>query len=649
VKKSRKIIVPMLAVLTAAAGQAAAQGGSPPPPPPTTPADVVTTPTEHALYQDGQKGRYMLDGTWYFRADPQNRGQRAGIQRQTSLTGWTPVTVPNAWNGADESDQSDRGSIGWYRKDFKVPKSGAGTSWILRFESVNYRATVYLNGRQLTHHEGAFIPFEAVASSIHRGGENRLVVRVDNRRRATDIPPARDQANGRPGGGWWNYGGILREVYLRRVDGIDIQNLLVRPTLRNPRSAAKVLIRATLFNPGGGTKNVRVRANVGGHNASFRTVKVASGGHKDVQSFITIRHPRLWQPGNPQLYGARAAAFLGGRRASEYDTQVGIRRISVNRLGQMLLNGRRVQLRGASIAEDSPDNGMALTPAQLQQDVSLIQQLNANVIRAHYPLNEYILEQCDRLGIMVWEQSPFNRERFGSTATSLVSLDDSVVKSRAVRDKALSYDAAMIERDQNHPSVFAWSVGNEPSPRPSGSEVDYFTRARRLVHQMDPTRLAAVDLAGYPSMPQEDVYSAFDAVGLNSYFGWYPGPSGELDDRTALRPFLDEMHDYFPHSAMFITEFGAEANRHGPVDEKGTYEFQDNLLNYHLDVYDSDPYVNGAIVWILKDFRVVPDWSGGNPKPSPPWNKKGLIHQSGALKPSFPVLQQLFGATRPLR
>ena len=376
---------------------------------------------------------------------------------------------------------------------------------------------------------------------------------------------------------------------------------------------------------------------------------VPRGRTRNVQATVRVRNPRLWQPGDPELYHVRVNAFLGGRKASEYDTDMGIRSIRVDRHGHMLLNGHPVELRGASMHEDSPDNGMALTPDQIRANVGLLQQLGATVTRAHYPLHPLTLELCDRLGILVWEQSPFNRERFGNTSGALTSLDDSVVRSRAVRSRALNYVRAMIRRDQNHPSVFAWSVANEPSPRPSGSEVDYFNRAIRLVHGMDPTRLAALDLAGYPSMPQSDTYSQFDAVGLNSYFGWYPGPSGELDDRSGLQPFLNEMHDYFPHSALFITEFGAEANRTGPVDEKGTYSFQQNLLDYHLDAYDADPYINGAIVWILKDFRVQPGWDGGNPKPSPPVLTKGLVSETGARKPAFADLARRFRDTPPLR
>ena len=140
---------------------------------------------------------------------------------------------------------------------------------------------------------------------------------------------------------------------------------------------------------------------------------------------------------------------------------------------------------------------------------------------------------------MVWDQIPFNRERFGNTATSLVSLDDSVVRSQRRAREGARYVALAILRDQNHASIFAWSVANEPAPTPGGSETALLRQGDRdLVHKLDPTRLAAVDLAGYPSVQQSDHYAQFDAIGLNSYFGWYPGPSGELADRTGLRPFL---------------------------------------------------------------------------------------------------------------
>ena len=277
-----------------------------------------------------------------------------------------------------------------------------------------------------------------------------------------------------------------------------------------------------------------------------------------------------------------ASRLIGGGSASQYDTDVGIRSIKVVN-GRMLLNGRPVELRGASMHEDSPDHGMALTPQQLRGNVGLLRALGATVTRAHYPLHPLTLELCDRLGIMVWEQIPFNRGRFGNSATSTESPDDSVVREGGAA-KALGYVRAAIARDQNHPAVFAWSVANEPNPRPGHSE-----------RVLRPTRRSCTSTAARRRGPRGLSHGA--GVGRlrpvrrdrpEQLLRLVPGPSGTLDDRTGLRPFLRLMHDYYPHSALFVTEFGAEANRDGPIDEKGTYDFQQDLLDYHLDAYDED-------------------------------------------------------------
>jgi beta-glucuronidase len=170
-----------------------------------------------------------------------------------------------------------------------------------------------------------------------------------------------------------------------------------------------------------------------------------------------------------------------------------------------------------------------------------------------------------------------------------------------------------------------------------------------MVHSLDPTRLAAVDIQSYPTFPQVLSYQRFDAIGLTNYSGWYAGPGGTLGDRTVLRPTLNLAHAYYPHQALFLTEFGAEANRDGPIDEKGTFEFQQALLDYHLDIYDRTPFINGAIIWILRDFNVQPGWDGGNPRSSPPTLKKGLVDENGNLKPAFADVARRFHATPPLR
>ena len=109
------------------------------------------------------------------------------------------------------------------------------------------------------------------------------------------------------------------------------------------------------------------------------------------------------------------------------------------------------------------------------------------------------------------------------------------------------------------------------------------------------------------------------------------------------------MRQCYPNKAIVITEFGAEANRDGPVDEKGTYAFQQDFVNYHLGVYATKPWLSGAIYFALQEFRVRPDWDGGNPRPQPPIHQKGLVSFDGVRKPAFFDVQRIFRATKQFR
>jgi len=138
-------------------------------------ADV---PSKRTLYADGPENRLLLGGEWLFRLDKENVGLRQRFQRQTSRAGWTPVQVPHAWNVGDDSVESMTGTQGWYRKDFELPSAASALSWAVRFESVNYRSRIWLNGRPVGTNKGAYIPFEFVLSNLKRRGTNRLVIRV---------------------------------------------------------------------------------------------------------------------------------------------------------------------------------------------------------------------------------------------------------------------------------------------------------------------------------------------------------------------------------------------------------------------------------------------------------------------------------------
>jgi beta-glucuronidase len=593
---------------------------------------AVYTPKPKVLYHDGHSGRYLMDGSWYFRSDPLDQGLAQGFERQASLTGWTPVTVPNAWNATDLSDASQRGGVGWYRTDFRAPKTGRGVSWVVRFESVNYRARVYLNGQQIGSHEGAYLPFEVPADKIRTRGVNHLVVRVDSRRTETDLPPLIDQDNGTPGGGWWNYSGILREVYLRKVDRVDISDFLAQPRLPCRACPATVLLRVTLQNVGSHKQQVVFHASVGGLAGHFRPVTIPGHRTRAVEAKVRIDNPRLWEPGDPQLYAVHAAATIRGRTVGGWLAHIGVRSIKV-RDGRLLINGVPTTLRGASVHEESvaDGHGGALTPADQKSMFQQLLDLGATITRVHYPLPPAVLEMADRAGVLVWDEVPVYR------------LGEDQLKLHSVQDKALADVRDMIARDQNHPSVLTWAIGNELPSRPDVGQEEYIKRAHALIKSMDDTRLIATDIAGYPSIPKQEIFAKyFTALGINDYFGWYPGPGGQLVDRGATGAYFDQMHQFYPRTALFVTEYGAESNHDGPVDEKGTYEFQTDWTEYQNQVFDQHPFINGAIAWILRDFKVRPGWDGGNPSPQPPYNQKGVEDQNGNKKPVFDVLARIY-------
>jgi beta-glucuronidase len=455
-------------------------------------------------------------------------------------------------------------------------------------------------------------------------GVNHLVVRVDSRRDRTSLPPG-------PSGGWWNYGGILREVYLRPVQQLDISELLTRTV-----SERELLVRATLSNLGPHLQRGAVSVRVGGRVIAMGSVRVPAHGSRSLSARVAVSGTHSWAPRRPVLFPVVATAAVKGRTIATYVVHTGLRTLAVRAGGRMTMNGLDLNLRGASIHEQTPARGAALLPADHARQIALLRGIGATVTRTHYPLSEDFLERADRAGIAVWEEIPFYQ------------MSESAMRERAIRQKGLAYLAAAIKRDQNHPSVIAWSIGNELPATPQRGQRAYIRDAVALAHRLDPTRPVALAIAGYPTKNYTSAFAPLDAIGINDYFGWYPGPFGQIVNRGALGQFLDRVHANYPRKALFVTEFGAEANRTGPVGEKGTYDFQKEFMRFHLATYAKRPWINGAITWVLQDFKVRPAWTGGNPQPDSPWLRKGLIDQNGNKKLAYAPTRRTYKRARPL-
>ena len=596
------------------------------------------TPTRRTLYADGPADRYLMGGQWLFRLDPGDDGTRARYQRQRSRAGWSPVTVPNAWNVKDDSPESMSGSIGWYRKDFSLPSSAAALRWAVRFESVNYRSKVWLNGRPLGTNHGAYIPFEmALDRGLKRRGTNRLVIRVDSRRRRTDFPPSGLSNTGAPTGGWWNYGGLLREVYLRRLDQVEFKRVRVTPVLPCATCAARVKFDVLVRNVAGRPVRAALSARLGGRRVSLGTVSLGAGAVRRGRGSIRVAHPRVWSPATPNLYPVTVTASGAGRALATWKLHTGIRSIEVSRDGRLLLNGRRVNLRGVGLHEDTPEQGFAVDNRVREKLVADAKELGATVLRTHYPLHPYTHELADREGLLIWSEIP------------VYGIKTKYLKDRTVRKLAARELTKDIENFANHPSVMVWSVANELSPNVGPTQGAYIADAARQAKRLDPSRPVGIAVAGYPTTPCQPRYAPLDVVGINVYFGWYPGPDGRLFDRRGLSPYLDAIRKCYPDKAMLATEFGAEANREGPPEEKGTWAYQRDYVNYNLATFASKPYLSGALYWALNEFRVRPGWEGGNPRPNPPIHQKGLeIYGSFAHKPAWSDVQRWFRETNQL-
>lgn len=613
----------VVSIVLALAGTGVARGQGP--------VIAPAPPTKGALYSDGQTDRYLLGGTWLHQADLGDVGVAQGWWRNiASTTGWSDVTVPNAYNAGQFTPQSMDGYVGWYRRDFTLP-AGAfpkyvrkrDEHWIINFQSVNYAATVWLNGRRIGSHAGAYLPFEFDLTGL-RTGVNRLVVRVDNRRTAADFPPG-------PGGQWWNYGGLLEEVYLRAVARADISQVQVRPLLRCPTCAATIDEQALIRNVTGAPQTVRLRGRYGRVPLDFGSATIAPHATWTAVATATIAHPSLWAPGHPKLYRATLAlSDAKGKSLGGYVDYSGIRSIVVTPGGRLELNGRPLKLRGFNLHEQTLATGAALSVAQMRRMIGWVRTLGANAIRAHYPLTPALQEMADEDGILLWSEIP------------VFQVKSAAMSEPGWRARALALLQENILANQNHPSVMMWSIGNELPTPVTGTEASYISGAAALARQLDPTRPVALAASNWPGVACQAAYAPLDVVGFNDYFGWFDAGDGATADRQELGPFLDAYRACYPTKALLVTEFGFDGNRAGPVEEHGTYAFQSDAIAYHLGVFATKPWLSGAMYFALQNYAAYPGYNGGDPLANPPFNEKGVIDFQGNAKPAAATIASIY-------
>jgi beta-glucuronidase len=521
-----------------------------------------------------------LSGFWDLRFDEENRGQALGWNE--GFEGGRPVAVPASWND-QFADGRDFLGPAWYKTTFALPEAWRERPALLRFDSVNYLAQVWLNGKKLGDHEGGHLPFQWDVADLLAKGENTLVVRVDGRLAPDQVPPGNVPAGPPDSFGnllyppaafdFFPFCGIQRPVQICSAPRGGIEDVAVETSLG--KNAARVRVRVRC-----GNRSASVRARLSG----FGFQGDAAGA--DIE--IEVPGPSLWAPGTPALYTLTVEQLEGGRVVDRYALPIGLRAVTVDG-DALLLNGKPVYLKGFGRHEDFPVVGRGLIPPVIVKDYSLMEWVGANSFRTtHYPYSEQMMDLADRLGFLIIDETP---------AVGLFFQEQGL--SRRL-ELCRSFVRQLIERDRNHPSVIAWSLANEPhSNREEAREFfrDLFDAAKAL----DSTR--PVTLASYRGA-QEKAFELCDLVCLNRYEGWYTEPGRIREGCEKLSRELDELHEAF-HKPIIMTEFGADtiAGCHAVEPEMFSEEYQAQLLESTIHVLRSKPFVVGEHVWNLCDFK----------------------------------------------
>jgi beta-glucuronidase len=509
------------------------------------------------------------------------------------------IHVPGAWNAAAPELRYYDGLI-WFQRKFSAQALQDKRAF-LRFEAVNYRAYVYLNGKEVGRHEGGFTPFVLEVTEALRSGENRLVVGVDSTHDAQSIPTFITD--------WDLYGGITRPVRLVTTPAtfIDDATLALLPS---GRLAGEVRLQ------GAQAAHQAVQVAIG-TLVSLRVVTDANG-----RAVVDVTAPpglERWSPEKPVLYDVRFS--IAGDQVKD---RIGFRTIAVKG-NQILLNGKPLYLRGISLHEEEfgPNPARNITEQAARALLHEIKHgLNGNYVRlSHYPHSETTLRLADEMGLLVWSEIP---------VYWTVDWDNP-----AVLRKALAMQAETIYRDRNRASVILWSVGNETPVSPSRTR--FHGAMADTVRQLDPTRLVSAALLvkqqGDTLVIQDPLIDKLDVLAVNTYAGWYGADTLDAVARLKWEVPADR--------PLILSEFGADAlaGYRNDGSKKFTEEYQAEYYRKTLAMAARIPTLRGMSPWILKDFRSPrrehPVFQNG-------WNRKGILSETGVRKQAFGVLADYY-------
>lgn len=562
-----------------------------------------------------------LNGQWNYIVDVQEEGyydyrmhvtrwgffQNAKPRRPEDLIEYDfdkapTMQVPGDWNTQDERLFFYEGTV-WFKRSFDWHQT-AGRRTLLYFGAVNYEAHVYVNGQETGHHVGGFTPFNMDVTELLKEGENVLIVKVDNKRKAENVPTQIFD--------WWNYGGITRDVCLVDVAETYVESWSLPLTPSKGRGNV-ITFSVKLNKPVAGQE---VTLSIPELKVKKKFVTDAEGQIVNCQLSIANSKLTLWSPETPKRY--RVEVSMNGETLVD---SIGFRTIET-RGKQLLLNGKPIFLKGISIHEEKPNGGgRANGTNDAHTLLSWAKELGCNFVRlAHYPHNEYMVREAERMGILVWSEIPC----YWTIAW----------KNKQTYANAQQQVTDMILRDRNRANVIIWSIANET---PHSAERDKFLgNLAQYARSLDSTRLISMAMevtsaSNYKNRLQDNMSKYVDVVSFNQYIGWY------RDVNDAPKMVWEIPYD----KPVIISEFGggAKYGLHGAKNQRWTEEFQENLYKENVAMLDKIDGLAGTSPWILKDFRSPRRVLNGI---QDYYNRKGLYSDKGEKKKAFYVLKQWY-------
>lgn len=572
---------------------------------------------------------------------------------------WQAVSLPHCFNQTDAVAPDVRyyQGPGWYRKSLQIRNPYKNGRTLLRFDGAGQKTSLYVEGTFIGEHVGGYDEFQfditdAVRKHADDGGEVNLLVRCDNSRDLQMIPSDLSDFN--------LYGGLYRPVHLLYRPAVSVSWPVIDVAVDEKGFKGDIRFNLEAMNPLGHEGEVDVSLVVKGPDGSIVADVQATRslqGEKMASLDASVTRPLLWSPSDPNLYRWTLSSQGPGGEVHTQQGALGFRHFRFEKKGPFYLNGERLLLRGTHRHEDHAGVAAAMTEAQMRSEMELMKSMGVNFIRlGHYQQSRTILELCDELGILVWEEIPWCRGGLGGDAFKEQS-------RRMLRN--------MISQHRHHPSVILWGLGNENDWPGDFEEVfgeveiaairGFMKELHDLSHELDPSRLTAIRRCDFCA-DIVDVYSP------SIWAGWYRGIY--LDYKEISRQQMEKV-DHFLH-----VEWGAShhAGRHsedpyagiglvnpGDADERAgdflqvggearvskdgdwSETYACDLIDWHLKNQETMPWLTGTAYWPFKDFStpIRPE------NPVPFMNQKGVVERDLTPKESFYVFQS-YWTTDPM-